>query len=97
MCHTDSGRVPIEEWLRSLDVVSRSRVRARIDRIEDGDFGDTKTLGEGVSELRIHFGPGYRVYFGQKGNEIHLIGGGRKDTQDADIEAAKAFWRKHDA
>ncbi|WP_198152118.1 type II toxin-antitoxin system RelE/ParE family toxin [Granulicella tundricola] len=88
--------MPFQEWLfDSLDVRTRARITVRIDRIEDGNFGDVKPVGEGVSELRVDFGPGYRVYFGQKGNEVHLIRGGSKGTQTADIAAAKDFWRKH--
>lgn len=95
-CHTEDDRIPIEEWLNTLDPVTRNRVRARIDRIEDGNFGDVKPVGGGVSELRMDFGPGYRVYFGLKGTVVHLIGGGMKDTQSADIASAKDFWSNHD-
>jgi putative addiction module killer protein len=94
--HTDYGRIPIEEWLSTLDRVTRARVRARIDRIEDGNFGDVESVGGGVSELRIHFGSGYRVYFGVRGNCVHLIRGGAKDTQPSDVAVAKKFWSKHD-
>ena len=96
MCHTNDGRVPFKEWLFGLlDPPTRARIQARVDRIEDGNFGDVEPVGEGVSELKMDFGPGYRAYFGQKGNEIHLISGGTKGTQQADIAAAKEFWRKH--
>lgn len=95
MCHADDGTVPFEDWLKGLDGAARARVRARIDRIEDGNFGDVEPIGEGLSELRMHFPPGYRVYFGQKENEVHLIRGGMKGTQVADIKAAKEFWRSH--
>ncbi len=80
----------------ALDSIARNRVRARVDRIEDGNFGDVEPVGSGVSELRMDFGPGYRIYFGRKGKEIHLIRGGNKATQVADIAAAKEFWRKHE-
>jgi putative addiction module killer protein len=96
MCHTDDGRIPIVDWLNGLDVSARARVRVRIDRLEDGNFGDVEPVGEGVSELKLDFGPGYRVYFGQSGTEIHLIGGGSKATQGRDIESALRFWRTHD-
>jgi putative addiction module killer protein len=95
-CHTDDDQIPIEEWLTSLDVNTRNRIRAQIDRIEDGNFGDVKLVGEGVSELRINFGPGYRVYFGKKGKVIHLLTGGDKASQAADIVYAKDFWRSHE-
>jgi putative addiction module killer protein len=64
--------------------------------MESGNFGGTESVGEGVSELKLNFGPGYRVYFGQKGLEVHLIRGGDKKSQDKDIEDAKRFWRHHD-
>jgi putative addiction module killer protein len=96
ICQMEDGREPFLEWLRGeLDAVARRRVRARIDRLEDGNFGDVAPVGEGISELRLDFGPGYRVYFGQRGREVHLIRGGSKRTQAADITAAKEFWRDH--
>jgi putative addiction module killer protein len=96
ICQTDDGREPFSEWLHNeLDAVTRGRVRARIDRIEDGLFGDVQPIGDGLSELRLDFGPGYRVYFGQRGTDVHLIRGGSKRTQVADIIAAKEFWRTH--
>lgn len=96
ICQTDDGREPFTEWLDiELDAMTRARVRARIDRIEDGNFGDVAPIGDGLSELRLDFGAGYRVYFGQRGIEVHLIGGGSKRTQIADIAAAKEFWRNH--
>lgn len=96
MCHTEDGRNPVLLWLDSLDAMVRARVRARIDRIEDGNFGDVRAVGEGVSELRMDFGPGYRLYFGCKGKEIHLIRGGDKSTQTGDIADAKDFWKEHE-
>jgi putative addiction module killer protein len=95
-CHTGDERIPIEEWLDTLDRVTRNRIRARIDRVEDGNFGDVKPVGGGVSEMRIDFGPGYRIYFALKGTVVHLIGGGMKNTQSTDIASARDFWRKHD-
>jgi putative addiction module killer protein len=95
ICQDEDGREPFSEWLAGLDVPARARVRIRIDRIEDGNFGDAEPVGEGVSELRLDFGPGYRVYFGQKGNEVHLILGGAKQTQARDIISALRFWRAH--
>jgi putative addiction module killer protein len=78
-------------WLRKLrDEQARARIQIRIRRVSLGNFGDSKPLGEGVSELRIDYGPGYRVYFHRVGNLIVLllIGGTRK-TQDEDIAKAK--------
>jgi putative addiction module killer protein len=97
MCHGEDGTILFQEWLfQVLDRKTRARIEARIDRLEDGNFGDVEPIGEGISELRLDFGPGYRIYFGQQGLEIHLIRGGTKRTQSADIAAAKAFWRTHD-
>ena len=95
-CHDHNGNVPFEDWLDALSPKTQAVVMNRIDRVERGLFGDVKPVGEGVSELRIDFGPGYRVYFGQIGNQVHLISGGSKPTQDSDIAAAKKFWNSHD-
>lgn len=71
------------------------RVQVRIDRAEDGNFGDCEPVGEGVSEMRIHYGPGYRVYFMQRGIEIViLLAGGSKATQSKDIKTALELARK---
>ena len=78
------------QWLDGLrDIKSRARVQARIDRMAEGNPGDVKPVGEGVSELRIDFGPGYRVYFKSHGRElIVLLAGGGKKTQASDIKTA---------
>jgi putative addiction module killer protein len=80
-----------EEWLDNLkDVRASEQIARRITRLEYGQFGDVKPIGEGLSELRIDIGPGYRVYFTQKGRAlIMLICGGAKKTQKRDIERAK--------
>ena len=96
ICQDEAGREPFTEWLNALDVQTRARVRIRIDRLEDGLFGDVEPVGEGVSELRLDFGPGYRVYFGQVGRQIHLLLGGSKQGQNVNIRYAKKFWRAHD-
>ena len=77
-----------DDWFSKLkDRQAALRIQVRIDRIEDGNFGDCKPVGEGVSEMRIHYGPGYRVYFIQQGFEIVvLIAGGDKSTQQKDID-----------
>jgi putative addiction module killer protein len=79
------------EWLRNLsDVRARARIGARIDRLALGNPGDVAPVGEGVSEMRIHYGPGYRVYFIQRGAAlVVLLCGGDKSTQAADIRTAK--------
>lgn len=71
------------------------RVQARIDRAEDGNLGDCEPVGEGVSEMRIHYGPGYRVYFVKRGMEIViLLAGGNKSTQSKDIKTALEIARQ---
>jgi putative addiction module killer protein len=78
------------EWFAKLrDRSTRVRIQARIDRLEGGNFGDWAPVGEGVAELRIHFGAGYRVYFLRRGAEIIvLLGGGDKASQPRDIAQA---------
>ena len=78
-------------WLRKLrDEQARARIQIRIRRVSLGNFGDSKPLGEGISELRIDYGPGYRVYFRRVGSLIVLLLiGGTKKTQDEDIAKAK--------
>ncbi len=77
-------------WLDELrDLKARSRIQVRIERLVAGNPGDVQPIGEGVSELRINYGPGYRVYFKQRGRElIILLAGGDKSTQAKDIKAA---------
>ena len=81
-------------WLSSLeDLKGRARIVARIERIKLlGHFGDCENVGEGVSELRVHFGPGYRVYLSRRGADVViLLGGGDKGSQARDIRAAQAL------
>ena len=79
------------KWLNGIkDFRAKIKIVKLIDKMEDGNFGDVKHVGEGISESRIHYGPGYRVYFIQKGNKIIiLLCGGDKSTQQKDIEKAK--------
>jgi putative addiction module killer protein len=72
-------------------------ILARLDRVENGNLGDCEPVGEGVSELRIDFGPGYRVYFGQDGDSVILLHGGTKNRQSRDIVKAKEYWRDYNA
>ena len=84
------------QWFDSLrDRQARARINARIRRLSLGNFGDVKPIGEGVSELRIDFGPGYRVYFVQRGQTlVVLLAGGDKRTQDRDIKKALKLARE---
>lgn len=83
-------------WLDSLrDVQARARAQVRIERLAGGNPGDVEPVGEGVSELRINYGPGYRVYFKQRGQElIILLAGGDKRSQTKDIKAALSLARQ---
>lgn len=82
-------------WLDNLrDIRARARVLAKVERLAAGNPGDAKSVGGGVSEMRIDYGPGYRVYFTRRGNEIViLLAGGDKSTQDADIKTAQELAR----
>lgn len=77
-------------WLDGLrEIQGRARIQARIERLAAGNPGDVEPVGEGVSELRVNYGPGYRVYFKRRGQElIILLAGGDKSTQAKDIKAA---------
>jgi putative addiction module killer protein len=79
-----------DTWFAKLrDQHAKRRIQARIDRAEGGNFGDCEAVGDGVSEMRIHYGPGYRVYFTQRGMEVViLLAGGDKSTQTKDIKTA---------
>jgi putative addiction module killer protein len=81
------------DWLTALrDVQARARIAKRIDRVAMGKFGDTRPVGEGASELRFTFGPGYRVYYTRRGDiVVILLCGGDKGSQERDIERAKAL------
>jgi putative addiction module killer protein len=94
---TEYGTAPFTEWLTKLkDRKGRATILARINRLKLGNFGDCKPVGDGVYELRIDFGAGYRVYYAKSGNEIVLIlCGGIKKTQQSDIDKAKEYWSKH--
>ena len=83
-------------WLKNLrDIRARAKVNSRIDRLTLGNPGDVRPIGEGISELRINYGPGYRVYFVQRSDEyVVLLCGGDKGSQDADIKSAKKLARE---
>ena len=90
---TEEGKTPFDDWFDNLDTMAALKVRTALARIETGNLGDVKPVGQGVSERRITFGPGYRVYFGKDGDTlVILLCGGTKKRQSKDIEQAKAFW-----
>lgn len=92
----EGGRSPFAEWFDDLDAVTAARVDRYVRRLETGNFGAAKPLHEGVFELRLDFGPGYRVYYGREGQTIIiLLGGGSKRRQDADIAAAVERWKRY--
>jgi len=93
---TESGNSPFGNWFDSLGPVTAARVDRYVRRLEAGNFGSAKYLQEGVSELKLDFGPGYRVYSGRDGNTIIiLLGGGSKRRQSADITAAIERWKRY--
>lgn len=91
------GSIPYSEWLESIkDRQHRARIVRKVDRMKKGLLGDHKGVGEGVQERRLHFGPGYRVYFAEEGETVVvLLCGGDKSSQSTDIERAKAYWRDY--
>jgi len=93
----ENGAVPFRDWLRDLrDMRAEARIRARLTRVRAGNFGTIRALGDGVSELKIDYGPGYRVYYAMSGKTVVLLLiGGDKSTQKKDIQAAKNFWRDY--
>jgi len=90
----ENGRSPFIEWITALrDKTAKARIASRMRQIESGNFGDSKPVGEGVTELRIHVGAGYRVYCGRYGQRsVILLCGGDKDSQTKDIARAKELW-----
>jgi putative addiction module killer protein len=93
---TADGKRPFIEWYRSLTTEVRTPVHKRMDRVEHGNFGDAKPLGNGVFELRFHEGKGHRVYYGLDGKRVVLLLiGGDKPSQDGDIQHAKEYWKDY--
>lgn len=92
---TADGRDPFKEWLASVaDRQARAKVAVRVQRVAAGNFGDHKPVSDGVWELRIDHGPGYRVYYAQAGRRVLLLLiGGDKRRQQADIETAVRYWQ----
>jgi putative addiction module killer protein len=98
---TASGEDPFERWLETLKgTPARSRVLIAIDKAEDGNLGDHASVGDGVWEIRLHFGAGPRIYYGYDGKDredIILLTGGTKKSQRRDILTAKQYWRDYRA
>ena len=94
---TKTGGKPFKEWIDSLkDIVARQKVRIRLDRIRLGNLGKNRSIGEGVYELKIAHGPGYRVYYGlEKKAVVLLLLGGDKSSQKKDIAQAKIYWEDY--
>jgi putative addiction module killer protein len=91
-----SGLQPFAAWFLDLEPVARAKVTRAIVRLEQGNFSNVKSVGEGVLEYRIDFGPGYRVYFGRDGEAlVILLTGGTKKRQQRDIDAAHAYWQDY--
>jgi putative addiction module killer protein len=90
------GRSPFGEWFEDLDATAAAKVTVALARLELGNTSNVKSLGKGVSELKVDFGPGYRIYLGRDGEAlIILVGGGTKKRQARDIAAAQLCWRDY--
>src|SRR4051812_15611733 len=90
------GLQPFAKWFAGLDPIARAKVTVAIVRLEQGNLSNVKSIGEGVLEYRIDFGPGYRVYFGRDGDKlIILLTGGTKKRQQRDIATAHACWQDY--
>lgn len=91
-----NGASPFAKWFASLDAFAAAKVTVALYRLEQGNFSNVKALGKGVSEYKIDSGPGYRIYFGQEGEEIViLLGGGSKKSQGKDIIVAQKLWAEY--
>lgn len=90
----DDQSVPVTDWLQALrDIRARAQIEVRLRRVSSGNFGDCKSVGEGVSELRVDLGAGYRVYYAKHGQTlVILLCGGDKGSQQNDITQAKDYW-----
>lgn len=92
----DDGHCPFAEWFERLDDLAAAKVATAIERMKSGNFGDHKSVGGGVLERRINFGPGYRIYFGRDGETlVILVGGGTKSRQSSDITKAQETWTEY--
>lgn len=93
----EANKKPFKEWLDGLkDITARQKIRIRLDRVRLGNLGNSRAVGDGVFELKIDYGPGYRVYYALEGKTVVLLLlGGDKSTQGKDIEQATTYWTNH--
>ena len=92
----DDGQCPFCNWVETLSNHAAAKVLTAVQRMKQGNLGDHKTVGKGVSERRINVGPGYRIYYGRDGDKIIvLVGGGTKSRQNRDIENAQQTWAEY--
>ncbi len=94
---TPEGREPFAEWIDGFrDRRMQKRILSRLYRVEEGNLGDHASVGDGVWEMRLFFGPGYRIYYAEEGEQIILLlSGGDKSSQSRDIEQAKNYWKEY--
>ena len=91
-----AGRSPFTKWLRALNVQTAAKVATALERIAQGNLSNVETVGKGVLEYKVDFGPGYRIYFGRDGEQlVILLAGGTKKRQQEDIRQAKANWEDY--
>jgi len=90
------GRIPFQSWLDALDKQAQAKIAVALSRLARGNRSQVKGLGGGVAELKMNWGPGYRIYFGQDGETlVILLAGGTKKRQDEDVATAKARWAEY--
>ena len=94
---TPSGRNPFDDWFESIrEAHTQSKILTRLGRLKLGNFGDCKSLGDEIAELRIHYGPGIRIYYSKIGNKVLLLlCGGDKGSQSRDINKAKEYLEEY--
>lgn len=92
----EEGRSPFGKWFDSLDAQAAAKMTTSLLRIEMGNLSNVKSVGKSVYEYKIHYGPGYRIYFGKEGDKrVILLGGGTKKRQSKDIDAAHGLWNSY--
>jgi putative addiction module killer protein len=94
--YVKAGTSPFAKWFSALDAQAAAKAATALYRLEQGNLSNVKSVGKGVSEYKIDFGPGYRIYFSQEGDElVILLGGGSKKTQNKDIQIAQMLWAEY--